>query len=90
MTFLDILGEDGLKPHEEKEADVFARDMLIPSSDFKEFLAHNTLSERKIREFAERVGVSPGIVLGRLQFEQRIGWEQFNHLKVRYRWNHEI
>jgi len=45
--------------------------------------------ERIIREFAERIGVSAGIVLGRLQFEGRIGWQQFNHLKVTYRWNHE-
>jgi addiction module HigA family antidote len=90
MTFLDILGEDGLNPNEEREADAYARDVLIPPSDFKALSAHTMFSERTIREFAERIGVSAGIVLGRLQFEGRIGWQQFNHLKVSYRWNHEM
>ena len=89
MTFLDILGEDGLNPQEEREADTFARDVLIPPSDFKALSAQAAISERMIREFAERIGIAPGIVLGRLQFERRIGWQQFNHLKVSYRWNHE-
>lgn len=89
ITFLDILGEKGLNPHEEREADDFARDVLIPSAEFKALSVHAVISERMIREFAERIGVSAGIVLGRLQFEGRIRWQQFNHLKVRYRWNHE-
>jgi hypothetical protein len=52
-------------------------------------LAQAVISERMIRDFADRIGIAPGIVLGRLQFERRIGWQQFNHLKVSYRWNHE-
>lgn len=89
MIFLDILGEDGLNPQEEREADAFSRDVLIPPSEFKTLLAQAVISERMIRDFADRIGIAPGIVLGRLQFERRIGWQQFNHLKVSYRWNHE-
>ena len=86
---LDILGEDGLNPQEEREADAFSRDVLIPPSEFKTLLAQAVISERMIRDFADRIGIALGIVLGRLQFERRIGWQQFNHLKVSYRWNHE-
>jgi len=90
MTFLDILGEDGLNPDEEREADDFARDTLIPPAEFTALVRPGvTLSERTIREFAKRVGVSPGIVLGRLQHEKRIPWNRFNHLKVKYLWPHE-
>lgn len=89
LTFLDILGEDGLDQKEEKEADAFARDMLIPLSDYKSLLQHSLISERLIRDFSKQVNVAPGIVLGRLQYEGHIGWQQLNHLKVSYRWNHE-
>ena len=34
--------------------------------------------------------VAPGIVLGRLQYDGRVGWQRFNQLKVSYRWNHEV
>lgn len=89
MTFLDILGEDGLNPLEEKEADSFARDILISPASYKPLLAESLISERVVREFAERINVAPGIVLGRLQYDGHIGWQQLNHLKVSYRWNHE-
>ncbi len=89
MTFLDIMGEDGLNAQEEREADAFARDTLIPAADYKQLPAQPVIGERMIREFAERIHISPGIVLGRLQFERRIGGQQLNHLKVSYRWDHE-
>jgi len=89
MTFLDILGEDGLNPQEEKEADAFARDLLIPPADYRALLANSLISERTIRDFAQQIAVAPGVVLGRLQYDRRIGWQQFNHLKVRYLWGHE-
>lgn len=89
MTFLDILGEDGLNPHEEQEADAFARDLLISPQDYRDLVSQPTLGERRIREFAKRVGIAPGIVVGRLQHDGRIGWRQCNYLKVRYTWKHE-
>lgn len=89
MTFLDILGEDGLNPEEEEEANLFARDHLIPPLEYKALVEQPAIVERTIVEFAKRLNVSPGIVLGRLQFEGRIGWQKYHHLKVSYRWNHE-
>jgi addiction module HigA family antidote len=89
MIFLDILGEDGLNPQEEQEADAFARDFLILPADYKALLAQPSISERSIRDFARQITIAPGIVVGRLQYDTRIGWQQFNHLKVRYLWGHE-
>lgn len=89
MTFLDILGEDGLNPQEEREADAFARDMLIPPANYAELLAQHMLNDRAIRNFAKQINVAPGIVLGRLQYDGHIGWQQFNYLKISYRWDHE-
>jgi len=53
----------------EKEADQFAKKMLIPSSaqfsKFMEGLTKNNLASR-IKEFADKNGVAPGIVAGRI------------------------
>lgn len=88
LTFLDALGEDGLNPQEEMEADSFARDMLIRPADYKALLAHPRITQSIIREFAKHINVAPGIVLGRLQYDGHVGWQQLNHLKISYRWNH--
>ena len=89
LTFLDILGEDGLNPEEEEQADSFARDFLINSARYRIFCENGLFTEAAIRAFARQEGVSPGIVVGRLQFDRRLGWERLNKLKVTYRWDHE-
>jgi HTH-type transcriptional regulator/antitoxin HigA len=83
MVFL----EDGKKfsNKEEDEADKFAADKLIPPQEWAPFrsVAH---TESVIKAFAKRLGIHPGIVLGRLQNEKIVPWSQLNHLKVRYSW----
>lgn len=89
LTFLDILGEDGLNPEEEEQANAFARDFLIDAARYRKLCEAGLFSEAAIRAFAKREGVSPGIVLGRLQFDRCLGWDRLNKLKVTYRWDHE-
>jgi HTH-type transcriptional regulator/antitoxin HigA len=89
LIFLDILGEDGLKPEEEEQANAFARDFLINAASYREFCENGLFTEAAIRAFAQQEGVSPGIVVGRLQFDRRLGWDRLNKLKVSYRWGHE-
>jgi len=89
MTFLDMAGEDGLSPQEEQEADTFARDMLIPPADYRDFLARGLFSPKAIRDFAEDLDIGPGVVLGRLQYEKRVAWSKFNRLKVSFHWKSE-
>ncbi len=68
----------------EDDANAFARDILIPTQFTKEFAYLK--SRIAIREFAARVGVSPGIVVGRLQRERILQPAFCNDLKVKLEW----
>lgn len=68
--------------NEELEADKFARDLLIPRQVAGELPA--LTGRPAIRAFAERIGVSPGIVLGRLQHDGLIPQHQMTDLKERW------
>ncbi|MFM8895930.1 MAG: ImmA/IrrE family metallo-endopeptidase [Actinomycetales bacterium] len=67
----------------EKEADAFARQALIPADHESELANLRGLGD--IEAFAQRVGVSPGVVVGRLQHDHVIGNQIGNRLKRRYR-----
>lgn len=88
LTFLDILGEDGLQPKEEEEADAFARDFLIPPSDWHQFVEAGRFSATRVHAFADETGIAPGIIVGRLQYERHIPYTHLHPLKVTYTWNH--
>ena len=46
-------------------------------------------TDEAIRSFSKRIGVAPGIVVGRMQYEKILPWNTLlNRLKVRYEWNH--
>jgi HTH-type transcriptional regulator/antitoxin HigA len=82
MLFLEgssMTGDD------EEEANVFARERLIPQEKFEAFKLVSPSSE-SIEEFAKRIGIAAGIVLGRMQKEELVPWSKFNDLKVRYLW----
>jgi Zn-dependent peptidase ImmA (M78 family) len=82
MLFL----EDGkITSTEENEADKFAADQLISPAEWAGFQPYE-MTEAVIRQFAESIGIAPGIVVGRLQKEERIPWNRLQHLKVRYVW----
>jgi HTH-type transcriptional regulator / antitoxin HigA len=66
----------------EREADQFARNLLIPDIHTPELTGLTSL--HAITAFAERVGVSPGIVVGRLQHDGIVGFHVGQTLKVRY------
>ncbi|THJ19873.1 MAG: addiction module antidote protein, HigA family [Nitrospira sp. CG24D] len=68
----------------EMEADRFAADHLIPPHRASEL--HSLKSAPAIQTFAKSIGIAPGIVVGRLQHEKIIGYNQLNGLKVRYQW----
>ena len=86
MLFLELDGK--LDGKHEEEADAFARDLLIPreSSDMLHFLAHRY---DEVTAFSEKIGVAPGIVVGRMQHEGILPWNYLNKLKVRYRWEQD-
>lgn len=56
----------------EDNADLYARNMLIPQKEFQKFSEENDYSEDAIRKFAKEINRDPGIVLGRLQNDREI------------------
>lgn len=81
-VFVDLEGEE--KNNIEKEADEFAKNILIPNDLYNNFVMNNkTLSDKIIKKFAKDNNVSCGIVIGRLQNDKIIKWNEFNKLIVR-------
>ncbi|WP_055076262.1 ImmA/IrrE family metallo-endopeptidase [Pseudanabaena sp. 'Roaring Creek'] len=61
---------DRLESQQEDEANAWAKEFLIPSEYDVEL---STLRSREdVIEFAERLGIHAGIVVGRLQYDQVI------------------
>lgn len=69
---------------EEVEANKFAAELLIPSKAFQDFVFAGRYSEKDVTEFSAAVGVSPGIVVGRLQHQKIVPHSQLNGLRERY------
>lgn len=82
-VFLEFGGSDSA---EEDEANSWARDFLIPPSQFRSFVARKLFGVSQIREFAKEIGVSPGIVVGRLQHDGLLPYQARNSLFLRYEW----
>jgi HTH-type transcriptional regulator / antitoxin HigA len=71
----------------EEQANRFAASFLIPAEYASALPALTTRGA--IVGFAKRVGIAPGIVLGRLQNEGVVGWGSYlNDLKRRFEWDH--
>lgn len=68
----------------EAEADTFATNYLIPPADYKRFSPTKYTSDSEILEFAESIGVHPGIVAGRMQHDKIIPQNRCSKMKVKY------
>lgn len=81
-------GDGAQDPTLEEEADRFAGDWLIPPNELRAFLAQSRgyFRTTSVRAFAKRIGIAPGIVVGRLQHDKLIGFEQMDNLKCRLLW----
>ncbi|MDE8603936.1 HigA family addiction module antitoxin [Marinomonas sp. RSW2] len=84
LTFLEGgVSEEYRK--QEDEADEFSQETLMPSVAFDSFLAKGLICIDDIVEFAEKQGVHPGIVTGRLQRKGYLTYQE-HHCRVRYKW----
>lgn len=71
----------------EKEADRFASDFLIPPEDFRQFHPRGAhFSHEDIIEFANKLGIAPGIIVGRLQHDSIVPPQNLNRLKRHFQW----
>jgi len=84
-----FLETNGLDNKKEEEANSFARDSLIPPKQYRELVRNDRPTLRKVQQFAEKINIAPGIVIGRLQHDAIISRNVGNYLKVFYRWGNE-
>jgi Zn-dependent peptidase ImmA (M78 family) len=82
-TWVGFLGED---TPEERDANDFAADIMIPRRQWEAFVGGGKPSKARALEFARLVGVHPGIVVGRLQHEGLIPFNHMNALKQPIEW----
>jgi HTH-type transcriptional regulator / antitoxin HigA len=80
-TFVDTKDSSG---RAEEEADFFAADLLIPASHTSRLRSMKSLNE--VTLFAAELGISPGIVIGRLHHEELKAPSWGAGLIVRYKW----
>lgn len=89
--FVEFIKKDAEKPIEEHEADDFAAEQLLPREEFKKWADRQTeFNESNIKRFADSHGISPGIVVGRLQNKDYLDFsDSLNKLKYRFEWSDE-
>lgn len=87
---LFLEGTNGLDEAKETEANSFAEEELVPRKLFSDFISNNrTFSKVIISDFAQAIGISPGIVVGQLQHRGLLPVTYCNDLKRRFAWSHE-
>ena len=70
----------------EELADEFARNLLINPDEYRDFIRAKRYDVASIKSFAEKINRDPGIVLGRLQNDEIVGYtdKALNSLRKKY------
>lgn len=85
-VFVEEMSKGRLISEEEKEANDFAAEQLVPSEFRDAMMFVSVYNTKKIVGFAASVGVSAGIIIGQLQHAGKIPHNKFNYYKRRYTW----
>ena len=70
-TFIDDLEVEAEDDPREKEADVVAKDCLIPKSKWTRSPAFRQRTPEAIRDLASELNIHPAIIAGRIRYEKR-------------------
>ena len=73
----------------EAEANRWAADFLVPPDAWSEFRSGRRFEKSSIIAFAQRMGISPGIVVGRMHRERLLKYSEMTELKGRFGWTDE-
>lgn len=68
----------------EVEANEFAADTLIPRREYEDFVLTGNFDAADVIAFSEKLGIAPGLVVGRLQHERHLPQGRLNHLRQKY------
>mgnify|MGYP000108854541 CR=1 FL=1 len=71
---------------QEEAANKFAQDSLIPSDQYKKFVEGAKFDLQSIKEFANRINRDPGIVLGRLQNDKIVDFNDWILRPLRHKY----
>jgi len=87
--------DDGGEDEREKKANTFAANFLIPPQEYRSLLSIVQAGRRRIsavfvEAFAARLGIAPGIVVGRLQHDGVMPMNHLNKLKRYYDWPQDL
>jgi len=88
QVFLELDEPDTLA-EVELEANEWARDFLIPKWSWNQFVSASggRFTESRIVEFSHSAGVHSGTVVGRLQHEGLLKYDEQNSLKIHLSWD---
>ena len=79
-----ISSPEGTIEDEEKQADEYAKNTLIPAQQYQQFVMEDEFSKAAILDFSKKIEIDAGIVVGRLQKEGYIQYNWHNDLKTKY------
>jgi HTH-type transcriptional regulator/antitoxin HigA len=82
LSFID--GTDKDEDTQEAEADLFASNHLIPRVEYTRFVSAKKFDISTVRTFAGELGIAPGIIVGRLQHDGYLRWNELSHLKCHF------
>jgi HTH-type transcriptional regulator / antitoxin HigA len=84
---LQGVADTELDAPEEREANRLAGDWLVPPRKLEEFRNQNptTISAGAIRDFSDELGIHPGILVGRLQYQGWLGYQAHRKFLVNVR-----
>ena len=77
----DFRDNEQLSEEKENKADEFAKNFLITAENYRSFVEKKDFSALAIKVFAKQEEIDSGIVVGRLQREHLIGYNELNCLK---------
>jgi Zn-dependent peptidase ImmA (M78 family) len=81
--FLENVVGTEIDQDKEEEANAFATRILIDDKDWKEIANNLPLMPLEIESHAYKLGVAPGIIIGRLQHEDLVSKAFGNELKTK-------
>ena len=79
-----VFSNDSDIKEQERSANTFAQNVLIPEEKFNRFTSRANIQRKDIVSFANEIGIASGIVLGRLQKEGCVRYDQHADLKQQY------
>lgn len=68
----------------EETANKFASNILIPPEKYELFIKNNIYNINAIIEFAKKINIHTGILIGRLEHDKKIDYGKYNKFKERY------